>query len=143
MIEALNSIKFGNWIRHFRKGRGVLFLLKKTDFKAICLKKNQKIQRCDSKRKLQNKVKKNVRDEMGNVLLKHVFTSLWLRSKRSPGSAYVLIIADFVFIINSCLMPIHFVKSFFFKLNRIFFVVHMQGSMFFSSLIYILLCSIL
>ena len=76
MIEALNPIKFGNWIRHFRKGRGVLFLLKKTDFKAICLKKNQKIQRCDSKRKLQNKVKKNVRDEMGNVLLKHVFTSL-------------------------------------------------------------------
>jgi hypothetical protein len=100
--------------RHFRKGRGGFFLKKKTDFKTICLKKNQRIQRCDSKRKLQNMVKKNVKDEMGNVLLKHVFTSLSLRFKRPPGSAYVLIIADFVFIIDSCLLPIHFVRSFFF-----------------------------
>jgi hypothetical protein len=65
------------------------------------------------KAKITKHGKKNVRDEMGNVLLKHVFTSLWISSKRPPGSTYVLIIADFVFIINSCLLPIHFVRSFF------------------------------
>lgn len=62
--------------RHFHKGKEFFFIEKKTDFKTICLKKNPKIQRCDSKRKLQHMVKKNDWDGLGNILLKHVFTSL-------------------------------------------------------------------
>ena len=129
--------------RHFRKGRGVFFVIEKNGFQSNLFEEKSKDTEVWFKAKITKHGKKNVRDEMGNVLLKHVFTSLWISSKRPPGSTYVLIIADFVFIINSCLLPIHFVRSFFFKLNKIYLVVHMQGSMFFSSLKYILLCSIL
>jgi hypothetical protein len=48
-------------------------LEKKSDFKTICFKKNQKILRCNSRRKLQKHgKKKNDKDEFGNILLKHV-----------------------------------------------------------------------
>jgi hypothetical protein len=85
----------------------------KNGFQSNLFEENSKDTEVWFKAKITKHGKKNVRDEMGNALLKHVFTSLWLRSKRPPGSAYVLIIADFVFIIKSCLLPIHFVKSFF------------------------------
>jgi hypothetical protein len=53
---------------------------KKLDFKTSCLKINQKIPRRNSNRKLQDMhgKKKNDKDEIINILLKHVFTSLTL-----------------------------------------------------------------
>ena len=47
--------------------------------------KNQKIMRCNSKQKLLNMVKRKMtRTKFGNILFKHVFTSLELSLKRAP-----------------------------------------------------------
>jgi hypothetical protein len=45
--------------RHFHKG-AIFSREKKSDFKTICFKKNQKILCCISKRKLQNMVKRKM-----------------------------------------------------------------------------------
>ena len=61
-------------------------LEKKSDFKTICFKKNQKILRCNSRRKLQKHgKKKNDKDEFGNILLKHVLPVYNLALKKRGG----------------------------------------------------------
>jgi hypothetical protein len=63
--------------RHFHISGGPFFYRKKSDFKTIYIKKNQKKPRRNSKRKLKkHSGNKNHVYEIGNILLKHVFTSL-------------------------------------------------------------------
>jgi len=50
---AMVLMKVRGGSRNFHK-RGPFYLEKKSDFKTICFKKNQKLQRHNSKRKLQN-----------------------------------------------------------------------------------------
>ena len=51
--------------------------MKYPDFKTICFKKNKKIPRRKIKARItKNDQKDNDKDEMGNILLRHVFTSL-------------------------------------------------------------------
>ena len=64
------AIDFRGGSRHFHRGGAVFF-------KTFCIKKNQKTLRHNSKAKIaKHGKKKNDKDEIGNIMLKHVFTSL-------------------------------------------------------------------